>query len=93
MAIQLRKKAPFTCRTVISGRLTCLAVLIETDGDLCAPCAAKLKAIREAKIAPVIPPEPVRSSWDDPAEVERRRTRWPFWPLNNDGTPCSPEVR
>lgn len=62
----LRQKAPFWCRTQIAGKYTCLAVLSESDGRLCQPCADKQREIAA---------RPIRS-----VAVKSDEDRWSWWP-------------
>jgi hypothetical protein len=53
MATQLRKNAPFHCRTALGGRFTCLAVLAEDDGDFCKGCVERQREVAKKALAPI----------------------------------------
>lgn len=92
MAVKLRKKAPFWCRHKdASGKLDHLSyALAEADADMCQPHAAE--------VAVSIPPPEAATVLSLPAKTHQfnlpeSRPSWPFWPINDDGSPCSPRAQ
>ena len=79
MAITLRKKAPFWCRSMIGGKPSCLAVLVDSDGNMCAACVAKSKEIADKPIRETAPPS---GRFITDAEWAERVARGPIWPIN-----------
>ncbi len=84
MAVTLRKKAPFFCRTGSdAGKSTCLVPLSDTDGNFCPACVTKEAARQKNAVLPIprVEDEQAESRFITAAEWSERVARGPIWPI------------
>lgn len=89
--VVLRKKAPFFCRAQnIEGTFVCLVPLAETEGNFCASCVEKQKAVAVKANAPI--PRDIETQRETQAEKDAawqaRLAKGPIWPTDESSKRC-----
>lgn len=82
MAITLRKKAPFFCRTQdLTGKYNCLKPLTDADiFNLCPACAETFRAALKKADAPLIPTPAI----DESVNWRPSGRTGPIWPTDDE---------